>query len=272
MNHYQTLGIEKTATQEEIKKAYRKLASINHPDKGGDTAIFQKIQAAYEVLGDPTKRKQYDDPSINTGGFSGFNQGFPGGFQFHAHGFEDFFHSFFRNHSASNSNQSKNQIFKTTLVVTLEQVYFGGGQTIQLQTHSGAKTIDVEIPKGIPEGGQIKLNSIIDNGILVIEFRTHKHLHFDRHGNDLVSTIPISVLDLIAGNSVEFKTISGSIIEINIAPKTQPHIHLRLAGQGLPVHGTGSFGDQILLLKPYIPDTIDENILTAINMAKHKKD
>jgi curved DNA-binding protein len=269
MNHYQTLGVEKSATQEDIKKAYRKLASTHHPDKGGDTATFQKIQAAYEVLSDPQKRKQYDDPNIG-GDFSGFTQGFPGGFQFHAQGFEDFFHTFFRN-QGQNTNQARQQIFKTTLMVTLEQVYFGGGQTIQLQTHAGVKTINIEIPKGIPESGQIKLPNVIDNGTLIVEFRTQKHLRFDRHNNDLISTLPVSVLDLIVGTTMEFKTISGSTIEVRIPPKTQPHVHLRLAGQGLPIYNIGSFGDQILLIKPYIPDKIDESIINAISMAKHKK-
>jgi curved DNA-binding protein len=266
MSHYQTLGVGKTSTQEEIKKAYRKLASSHHPDKGGDTAMFQKIQAAYDILSDPIKRKEYDNPNT---GFPGHQSGFPGNFQFHEQNLEDLFHGFFKNHS--DFNQNRIQVFRTTLAITLEQVYFGGGQTIQLQTHSGAKTINVEIPKGIPEGGQIKLNSVIDNGVLVVEFRTHTHLHFERHGNDLVSTVPISIFDLIVGNSIEFKTISGSIVEVGIAPKTQPHVHLRLAGKGLPIFGTGGFGDQILLLKSYIPDTIEETILSAIRLNTPKR-
>jgi curved DNA-binding protein len=268
MNHYHTLGIDKSATQEDIKKAYRKLASIHHPDKGGDTSTFQKIQAAYEILSNPQKRADYDNPQ---GFSSGFSQGFPGGFQFNAQGFEDFFQGFFKN-QGQNFNQQRHQIFKTTLIVTLEQVHFGGGQTIQIQTNTGVKTIDVEIPKGIPEGGQIKLPNIIDNGILIVEFRTQKHLHYHRNNNDLVSNFPVSVLDLIVGTTMEFKPISGSIVEVIIPPKTQPNVHLRLAGQGLPIYNTGSFGDQILLIKPYIPVTIDEAIISAINMAKHTKD
>lgn len=268
MNHYQTLGLDKTASQEDIKKAYRKLASIHHPDKGGDTATFQQIQAAYEILSDPQKRAEYDNPSP---GFTpGFN-GFPGGFHFQAHGFEDFFSHFFRQGNPQDINQKRQQIFKTTLLVTLEQIYFGGGQTIQLQTQVGVKTIDIEIPKGIPEGGQLKLNNVIENSVLVVEFRSQKHLQFDRHNNDLVSNFPVSVLDLIAGNSLEFKTISGTTVEVAIPPKTQPHVHLRLGGQGLPIYNTGSFGDQILLIKPYIPATIDETIINAINMSKHIK-
>lgn len=269
MSYYQTLGVDKSATQEDIKKAYRKLASIHHPDKGGDTATFQQIQAAYETLGDPQKRAEYDNP--NQGMNSGFN-GFPGGFHFQAHGFEDFFNNFFRQNTNQDFAQKRQQIFKTTLGVSLEQIYTGDKQIIQLQTPMGVRTIDVEIPRGVPEGGQIKLNDIIDNGVLIVEFRSHKHLHYDRHNNDLVSNFPVSVLDLITGGNLEFKTISGSIVEVKIPPSTQPHMHLRLAGQGLPIYNTGSFGDQILLIKPFIPANIDETIINAINMVKQIKD
>ena len=265
MNHYQTLGIDKSATQEDIKKAYRRLASIHHPDKGGDTATFQKIQTAYEVLGNPQKKQEYDNPHSTS-------HSFPGGFQFHAQGFEDFFHNFFRQQSQPDLSQRRQQIFKTTLMVTLEQIYFGGGQSIQLQTHAGIKAVDIEIPKGIPEGGQIKLDNVIDNGVLIVEYRSHKNLHFDRNNNDLVSHLPISVLDLITGTVLEFKTISGKTIEVSVPRQTQPHVHLRLNGQGLPIYNTGSFGDQILLIKAYTPDIIDENIINSINISKNIRD
>lgn len=265
MSHYQTLGIDKNASPEDIKKAYRKLASIHHPDKGGNTATFQKIQSAYDILSDPVKRQQYDTPQER------FNQGFPGGFQFNQNGFEDFFSNFFK-HTHSNDLNQKKQIFRTTLGISLEQVYFGGGQTIQLQTTTGVKTINIEIPKGIPEGGQIKLDSVIEQGILLVEFRTHRHLQYDRNGNDLISNFPISVLDLITGGTKEFKTLSGSIIEVVIPPKTQPNVHFRLAGQGLPIYNTGNFGDQILLINPFIPDIIDEEITKAIISSKHNEE
>jgi DnaJ-class molecular chaperone len=266
MSHYQTLGIDKNATPEDIKKAYRKLASIHHPDKGGDTSTFQKIQAAYEVLSDPVKRQQYDNPQPQ------FTQGFPGGFQFNQGGFEDFFSTFFKQTHNNDFNQKRQQVFRTTLGITLEQVYFGGGQTIQLQTIAGIKIINVEIPKGVPDGGQVRLDSVIEQGTLVVEFRTIKHLQYDRNGNDLLSNFPVSVLDLITGTTKEFKTISGSTIEVVIPPKTQPNIHFRLAGKGLPIFNTGSFGDQILLIKPFIPDIISEEILNAIISSKLNKE
>ena len=266
MDYYSILGVSKSATPEDIKKAYRKLASIHHPDKGGDTSTFQKIQAAYETLSDPVKRQHYDNPQAQ------FTQGFPGGFQFNQGGFEDFFSHLFKQAHNTDFNQKRQQVFRTTLGISLEQVYFGGGQTIQLQTINGIKIINVEIPKGVPDGGQVRLDSVIEEGTLIVEFRTHKHLHYDRNGNDLLSNFPVSVLDLITGTTQEFKTLSGSMIEIVIPPKTQPNIHFRLAGKGLPIFNTGSFGDQILLIKAYIPDIIDEDIIKAIISSKLNKE
>ena len=93
MDHYQTLGVAKNATPDEIKKAYRKLASQHHPDRGGDTARFQTIQAAYDTLSDPQKRAQYDNPPPQ---FNGFNPQ-QNGFDFHfGSGFPDIFGQFFR--------------------------------------------------------------------------------------------------------------------------------------------------------------------------------
>jgi len=88
MDHYATLGVAKNATQDDIKKAYRRMAAIHHPDKGGDTAEFQKIQSAYETLSDTEKKQQYDNPNPYGGMPGGFPGGFPGGgFQFHTNGF-----------------------------------------------------------------------------------------------------------------------------------------------------------------------------------------
>ena len=108
MDHYSTLGVGKNATPDDIKKSYRKLASKHHPDKGGDTATFQKIQVAYDVLSDPEKRQQYDSPAP---------QGFPGaGFNFHGGGFnmDEIFGQMFRQHQ----QQQQQQVYRTTVWIT----------------------------------------------------------------------------------------------------------------------------------------------------------
>ena len=268
MSHYQTLGVEKSATPDEIKKAYRKLASKHHPDKGGDTATFQKIEEAYRVLSDPQQRQQYDNPQPQFN----FNQA-PGGFHFNSNGFDfnDIIGQMF-GQQRPHPHQPRQQVFRTSIEVDLNQAYFGGEHHIQLQTPGGSKTIKVDIPRGAEHGSQVRINEVIDNATLMVEFRIRKHLLFDRIGNDLVSNRSISVLDLIVGTSFEFTTLSGKTLEVTVKPGTQPNMQLKLAGYGMPIYGRPNvYGDQIIVLKPYIPDIIDESIINSIRAVQQKQ-
>lgn len=263
MDHYKTLGVTKTAAQDEIKSAYRKLASKHHPDKGGNTSEFQKIQTAYDTLGDVDKRQEYDNPSPQMG------KGFPGGYDFgSAPGFNDMFSQIFKQHAGQ--RQPQQQVFRTTIWTTLEQVYSGAEQILQLQTPVGVHSVKIAVPRGIQDGGQVRLENIIEGASLIAEFRTHPHLKFTRQRSDLICNHQISVLDLIIGTSFEFQTLSGKTLEVTIPPKTQPFHQMKIAGYGLPIQGTTSMGDQIILLKAYIPATIDEAITNSILQSRVK--
>jgi len=262
MDHYQTLGVAKTATTDEIKKAYRKLASKHHPDKGGDTAKFQEIQTAYDTLSDEAKRQEYDNPMPQGNPFGGF----PGGFSFHTGGggFEDLFEMFNRQHQ----QQRRQQVFRTAINVSLFQAYQGGEQIIKLQTHTGTQAVKINVPRGVNNGDQVRIDNVIEGASLLVEFRVQSDLRFDRRGHDLVATQNVSVLDLIAGGSFEFTTLSGKTFEVNIKQKTQPYVQLRIPGQGMPIGNSGNFGDQIILIKPFIPDMIDEQVMNSIQQQK----
>lgn len=275
MDHYQTLGVAKTATPEEIKKAYRKLASKHHPDKGGDTAMFQKIEEAYRIVGDAEKRQAYDNPSPfgqHPGG--GWQQaGNPGNFNFNFNGadFNDIFGQMFGG-QRPHPHQTRQQVYRTSIEIELQQAYTGGEHHIQLQTPTGIKNIKIDIPSGAENGSQVRINEVIDNATLMVEFRIRKHLTFDRIGNDLISNHPISVLDLIVGTKFEFTTLSGKTLEVTVKPRTQPHIQLKLSGHGMPIYGHPNvYGDQIILLKPFIPDIIDESIIDSIRNMQIKQ-
>jgi curved DNA-binding protein len=264
MDHYTTLGVSKTASPEEIKKAYRKLASQHHPDKGGDTVMFQKIEEAYRTLSDPNLKAQYDNPAPGPGGF-------PGGFHFHSDQFNihSIFEQMFGQQNFGPQNRSNKQIFRTILNVTLDDVYYGKTKLLKIQTQKGMSVINVEIPKGIPDNGQVKYDNLIENAILLVEFRVSPDLKFERRGNDLVCNHQISVLDLIVGSIFEFTTMSGKTLEVNIAPKTQPYMQLKIPGHGMPIYGSHVFGDQIILLKPYMPSIIDKDITDSILRCKN---
>lgn len=269
MDHYSTLGVAKNATPDEIKKAYRKLASQHHPDKGGDKAKFQDIQAAYDTLSNPDKRQQYDNPMPQ-----GFHQqgGMPPGFE-HIFGqmfgggggnpFGDIF--------GQRRQQPQQQVFRTTINISLEQAFHGGEQILKLQTPTNVHAVTIQIPKGIQNGNQMKVDKVLDGASLIVDFRVEPHLKYDRQGNDLICNHSISVLDLIIGTSFEFTTLSGKTLEVTVKPRTQPYIQLKLAGQGMPIYNTNGYGDQIILLKPFIPDTIDEQVINSISQQKLKE-
>jgi DnaJ-class molecular chaperone len=264
MDHYSTLGVAKNASPDEIKKAYRKLASQHHPDKGGDKAKFQDIQAAYDTLSDANKRQQYDNP---------MPQGFPqqGGMP---PGFEHIFGQMFGGNPfdpfAQHRQQPQPQVFRTSLNISLEQAYYGGEQILKLQTPTNVHAVTIQIPKGIQNGNQMRIDKIIDGASLLVDFIVQNHLKYDRQGNDLFCNHSISILDLIIGTTFEFITLSGKTLEVTVTPRTQPYIQLKLAGQGMPIHSTSRYGDQIILLKPFMPDIIDEQIINSILQQKNK--
>lgn len=266
MDHYATLGVAKTSTPDEIKKAYRKLASQHHPDKGGDTAMFQKIEEAYRILSDPEKRSQYDNPQPQMNGFPpGFETMFTGDFDA-----RDLFSHIFGQRSGNPFNQRPNkQVFRTQVTVSLEDVYRGATHVLKLQTPMGHKVINVDVPKGLSDSAHLRYDNLLDaNTTLIVEFRIAPNLKFERRGNDLYCNQKISILDLIVGTKINFQTISGKTFEVTVPPKTQPYVQLKIAGQGMPIPNSNLYGDQILLLKPYMPDIISDEITQSILRSK----
>lgn len=258
MNYYDILGVPRDASQEEIKKAFRKLAMQHHPDKGGDPKEFQKISEAYETLSDTDKRFQYDNPAARPQ----FSQ-HPGNFNFNVNGFD--FNDVFSQIFGQNINRQHQQIFRTQVAVSLLDAYNGKDHVLQLSTPSGIKVINIKIPIGVQTGDQIRYENVIDNGTLIIIFHVLPDLKFDRNGDDLYTNLPISVLDLIVGAKVKVNTISGKTVEVNIPANTQPTQQIRLHGLGMPIKNSPNiYGDQILLLKPYIPDNIHTDIIESI--------
>lgn len=257
MDHYNTLGVPREASQEDIKKAYRKLAMEHHPDKGGDVSKFQEITNAYEILSDPEKRFEYDNPQAAPQ-FS-----HPGGFGVNINGFDldSLFGQLFGQRGGFKQNQQ--QIYRTRIQITTLDSYHGTEHPFQISTPTGPKAITIKVPEGVNNGDQVRYDNVIPGAQLIVEFLVEPDLRFERHRYDLFMTLPISVLDLIVGTTVEVDTIINKKLKVNIKPGTQPSQHVRIAGYGMP-YGNGKYGDQILLLKPYLPDNIHTDIIDSI--------
>jgi molecular chaperone DnaJ len=252
-DHYATLGVSRTAAAAEIKQAFRKLASQHHPDKGGDTAKFQTIQAAYDVLGDPEKRAVYDNPSpqhqnFNFQDFGNLNDVFG---QMFGGGFQPF------------GQQPRRGHVRVTLWISLYDVATGGGRTVSLGTAQGASAVEINVPQGINDGDNVQYAGIGPGGAdLVVTFRIKPDNIWQRQGLNLVQDQRISVWDLVVGGTLQVTDILNNQLQITIPSGTQPGTLLRARGRGIPANGQQ--GDMFVRVHAVLPTNIAPEIKQAI--------
>lgn len=258
-NAYETLGVPKGASDEEIKRAYRQLASKNHPDKGGDTARFQEIQVAYETLTDPQKRQQHDNPSPFHGGqqhADGFQE-----FHFGGGGPQDIFHQFFtqagfgQNPFQRQQQQSrKNKDLRINLPITLAETLTDLRKSVSVQTTKGDRfNIDVNIPRGVSNGTTIKYSQLGDNffetltrGDLYVIINIMPDDRFEVHGVNLVANLEINSIEAITGCDKIIRGIDNKEFSIKIPQACQYNTKFGLQGQGLYQMNGAIRGDLIV--------------------------
>jgi curved DNA-binding protein len=260
MDYYQTLGVERNATPDDIKKAYRKMAAKHHPDRGGSTEEFQKVEEAYRNLSDPNLRQQHDNPNPFGGGgdpFGSFHFNFGGGTPF-----DDLFAHF-------RQQQQRQRVYTVAVAVTLEQLSKGLTETIQVGTPTGVKTFNIKIPQAVENGQRVRYDGLMPDGALEIEFRVLPHQQFERRGLDLHQTKQISVYDFILGTTITTKTIWGDELEATVPPRTNPGATLRVANKGLERNGVR--GHQYILLSTQMPDTISPELLALLEAERNKQ-
>jgi curved DNA-binding protein len=261
-DYYEILGVPKSATQEEIKKAYRKLASQHHPDRGGDTKKFQELQAAYDTISDPEKRAQYDNPQPQ---FNNHN-GMPPGFEdiisqmFGAGaGFDGFF--------GRRPQPARNRTLNLQAQISLEDAYHGKDLVANVRLPSGRdQTLEVKIPPGIKDGVTLRLAGMGDDSVsniprgdihLTVNILPHKL--FTRDNDDLVMDIGVNCFDAILGKKIEFNTIDGKTLETTVPAGIQP-------GQTLNVHGYGMPNMNNPLMKGRLLININISIPTTLTI------
>jgi curved DNA-binding protein len=237
-DYYSILGVAKNATADEIKKAYRKLASQHHPDRGGDTAKFQEIQAAYDTLSNPDKRSQYDNPRPQVDGFHQYG-GMPPGFedmvsQMFGGGFGDIF--------GRRPQPVKNKNINLQTQISLEDAFRGKDLLSSIQLPSGREQLlEVKIPAGIRSGTTLRLAGMGDDripnvprGDIYLSVDIMPHRTFQRDGDDLRIKVNVSCFDAILGKSIQFETIDGTLLETAIPSGIQHGQTLNAQGYGMP--------------------------------------
>ncbi len=280
IDYYKILDVDKNASQEEIRRAYRRMAKRYHPDTNKNTpdanARFQEINEANEVLSDPEKRKKYDEygehwrhadeyeaqqraynnaDEYHFGGFGGF-----GGNSSNAGGFSDFFEQLFGSGTFRTQKARKGRDIEATLRLSLRDAATTHKQTFSI----GDETIRINIPAGVANGQKIRLKGRGgpapaggERGDLIITFAIDADKEFTREGNDLYATITTDIYTLLLGGEIIVPTLNGAAKTI-IKPGTQPDSKMRLRGKGFPVYKhEGESGDLIITIKTTLP-TLNE--------------
>jgi DnaJ-class molecular chaperone len=251
-DYYNTLGVAKQASADEIKRAYRKLASQHHPDKGGDTKKFQEIEEAYRILSDPDKRAQYDNPAPQ-----GFNQfgGVPPGFedimsQMFGGGGSPFGDIFGRR-----QQPPRNRTLNIQTQVTLEEAFSGKEMVANLTLPNGRDQIlNIKIPKGIQDGVTLRLANVGDDNVpnaprgdIHLTVGVQPHPVFARQGDDLIRSLEVSAIDAMLGKSYQIETIDGRLLEIKVPEGTQPGRILNAGMYGMPNMNDNRFVGRMLV-------------------------
>ena len=253
INHYQTLGVDRNATTDQIKRAYRKLASQHHPDKGGDKTKFQEIQVAYDTLGNAQKRAEYDNPRPQ--GFNFQHHGGPGGFDFQ---------TIFDVFGARFQQPQRAQRAQMTLWITLQDVAMATRKTISVGTPQGTQVVEIDIPSNIDDGDNVQYSGIGPGGMdLIITFRIHPNPKWRKQGPNLTVDQDISIWDLILGGEILIQDILGNQFNLTIPPRTQSNTTFRLKGRGLGQKGN-SPGDMFVRVNAIIPAHIPQPLIDAI--------
>ena len=295
IDYYKVLGVERDASQEEIKKAYRKLAKKYHPDINRDNPQaqerFQEINEANEVLGDAEKRKRYDEygehwahaeeyeaqrrqyeqqyggqgtyGDFSSGGFGGFDFGGFGDFtrsEGNTGGFSDFFEQLFGGGRRRQQRPSRGQDYESELHLTLRDAATTHKQVLSI----GDKSIRVTIPAGVADGQRLRLRGHGGEapqggtrGDLYITFRIDPDATFTRQGDDLGTTLTLPLTTAVLGGEVTVTTLIGEVLRLKVGAGTQPDTKLRLRGKGMPIYKReGERGDLIVTFTIAIPTTL----------------
>ncbi len=259
MSHYQTLGVDKSATQAEIKKAYRKLSMQHHPDKGGNEERFKEIADAYTIVGDDKKRQHYD--AVQDNPFANFNNmgGMDGNFS-------DLFNQFFSGkREPFQQQQTKGNDIRVQLHISFTEAFYGMTKNFRV----ASENITVHIKPGVRSGQRLIMhgkgsphpfNSQLPNGNVIIEISVELNSEniIDQQ-NNIWREYSLPWFDIMTGCKITINSLDGPLA-VMIPERSQPGKVLRLKNKGWPDYVTGIRGNLMLKLNPSYPDLKQEQI------------
>jgi curved DNA-binding protein len=282
MTHYSTLGVADTATPEEVKSAYRKLAKQHHPDLGGDVTKFQQISEAYETLADADKRAHYDHQLRNPQ--TQFNQGFPGGFQFH-HNFgddafrdiNDQFSQMFGFNFRAAQQVPRNRNVRIQLELDFLETLDNCDKTIEYRVSNGIETVTLTLPAGIQDQTLLQMagrgdnaNTAVPRGNLEILVRVRSHPKFSKLDDHVITDVTIDCFQAITGYEVEMATPRGKTIRLSIPSGTQSGTQFGITDEGF-MRGNRTIGKLIVKVNVMIPTALTKeqiNLVQQIQLIK----
>ena len=267
MDYYSILGVDRSASQEDLKKAYKKASMQHHPDRGGSEAKFKEINEAYSTLKDPDKRHLYDNPQPQMNHMHFQNGGFTGGFDIN-----DLMGQFgFR------QQQRGNPDINIACTITLEEALQGKTVRATYSLRNGqSETVDIEIPPGADNGNNIRYQGLGENmlpgprGSLQVKVRVSRHPRFERDGQNLILKHQVNVFDLLLGCQHEITTLEGSTIRLTIPKATKPGVTFSVNGYGMPDVRTGRKGNLYVLIEAIVPKIDDPIDLVKLKELKDK--
>ena len=278
---YAILGVPKGASDEDIRRAFRKLAKELHPDVNPNdrTATedrFKKVAGAYDILGDPQKRRAYDRGEIDARGeprrdnFRHYQRGGAragAGAPFEEFGFGDVFSEMFGGGAARGGARSGFSVKGHDVRYTLDVDFLESVQgTVKRVTLPGGGPLDLNVPPGVSDGQVLRLKGKGGRGIgggeagdALIEIKVRTHGQFRREGDDLHIEVPITLDEAVLGAKVEVPTVTGRV-QLTVPKGTSSGRVFRLKGKGVKSAGKAEPGDQLVTVRIVLPDTIDDSL------------
>ena len=280
MDYYKTLGVNRNASETESKQAYKKQAMKHHPDKGGDSSQFQKVNEAYDTLKNPQKKTHYD----RFGTSPGQNQGGNRSYEFRTDDFPqdigDVFNQFFGGGGSPfrrQQQQRKNRDIIIEAQIELEDVLKGKELVASYRLTNGREqSVNLTLPKGIENNSTIKFPSLGDDlqkhlprGDLLVRVKIRPHAKWARDGINLHGIERVNVFDLMLGTKQTVKTLEGRNLAITVPKGTQPGTVLSISEQGLPTRGGGR-GNIYLTIQADIPSVSKQEWVETLTKLRNE--